>query len=152
MDAPGWNTLLFALKWVFIGLVYFILVLVLLNVRREMSLRVKTAPAGEADFSAGSLKVIQSGSDKKIHAGRMLPLRPANALGALPDNNVVLRDRFVSGHHARLNWDGVSWWLEDLGSRNGTFINGERLAANAPAQVPDGAQITLGEMIFTLVE
>jgi len=152
MDALGWNTLLFAFKWVFIGLVYFVLVLVLLNVRREMALRASAVPPAEADFSAGSLKVIQAGSDKKIRPGKLLALKPDTTLGALPDNDVVLRDRFVSGHHARLTWDGVGWWLEDLGSRNGSFINHERLAAGTPTQVPANALITIGEMTFNLIE
>jgi hypothetical protein len=40
MDFLAWNTILFALKWVFIGLIYFVLFLLLLAVRREVSLHI----------------------------------------------------------------------------------------------------------------
>ncbi len=152
MDTLGWNTLLFALKWVFIALVYFILVVILLNVRRELSLRLKTAPAEDAGFSPGRLRVISKGTDPRLRNGAILDLKPVTTLGALGDNNLVVRDRFVSGHHARLTWDGVGWTLEDLGSRNGTKVNSEPLQANTPIQLANGALITLGDMTFELME
>src|SRR5262249_4783102 len=50
----------------------------------------------------------------------------------------------VSGKHCRLSRDGTSWMIEDLGSSNGTFVNGRRLNANAPLAVHHGDTITLG--------
>lgn len=153
MDALGWNTLLFALKWVFIALVYFILVVVLLNVRRELSLRLKSAPAEEpGGFSPGRLRVINKGTDPRLRNGAVLELKPVTTLGALADNSLVVRDRFISGHHARLSWDGVGWTLEDLGSRNGTRVNSETVQPHAPVQLSNGALISLGDMTFELME
>lgn len=152
METLGWNTLLFGLKWVFIGLVYFILVVVLLQVRREMTLRLKTAPADEGGFSPGRLRVISKGSDPKLRPGAVLELKPVTQIGALPDNDLVLRDRFISGHHARLSWDGVGWTVEDLGSRNGTTVDQARVDPAEGRRIQNGALISLGEMTFELLE
>lgn len=151
MDTIGWNTLLFGLKWIFIGLIYFVLVFVVLAVRREMALRVKSS-AAEADFSPGRLKVINPGSDAKLKAGSLLELRPITSIGAQPDNDIILHDRYSSRHHARLRWDGVGWWVEDLGSRNGTFLNNEACAPNKPVNVSNGSTITIGGTVFQLIE
>jgi pSer/pThr/pTyr-binding forkhead associated (FHA) protein len=54
-------------------------------------------------------------------------------IGRKPDNDVSLHhDRYVSRYHARLRWDGTTWWLEDLASRNGTFLEAPTLEADPP--------------------
>ena len=151
MDTFGWNTLLFALKWVFIGLIYFVLVFIVLAVRREMALRVKSSPE-ESDFSPGRLRVVSAGSDTKLRAGATLELKPVTTLGSGAECDLVLRDRFVSKEHTRLRWDGVGWWAEDLGSRNGTFVDGARLEPHRARQVGQGARLGLGDVILELHE
>lgn len=151
METLGWNTLLFALKWVFIGLVYLVLVMILMAVRREMGQRTRSAPA-EAAFSPGKLRVIRAGSDTKLKAGTLIDMKPSTTLGSQGDNDLVLRDRYISGHHAQLRWDGVAWWIEDLGSRNGTQVNQERLQPREAQRLLNGAVISVGDMTFELVE
>src|SRR6266704_4809363 len=68
-------------------------------------------------------------------------------LGRSPDCTVVLGGEsagVVSGVHAELRYAGGEWRLADLGSRNGTFLNGRRLTAPA-AVLRAGDLITLGE-------
>src|SRR3712207_4946261 len=50
----------------------------------------------------------------------------------------------VSGEHAVISWNGQSWELNDLGSRNGTTLDGRRLAAGERAQVARGAIVGFG--------
>ncbi|MFY0538239.1 FHA domain-containing protein [Nannocystis pusilla] len=45
--------------------------------------------------------------------------------------DLVLGARDVSGRHAEIQWDGDHWELHDLGSRNGTCVDGARLAAES---------------------
>ncbi|HSL19369.1 MAG TPA: SpoIIE family protein phosphatase [Methylomirabilota bacterium] len=55
--------------------------------------------------------------------------------------DVAIADRFLSRQHARLFRSGDSWFVKDLGSRNGTFVNGRRV--DSPAEVRPGDLITL---------
>ncbi len=145
------QTFLFAGKWVFVGLIYFVLLVVLVAVRREMALRLRVGQSLPST-AVGRLLVNQAGSDTETRPGAVWLLKPDNTLGADPDNDLVLNDNLVSGRHARLRWDGAGWSLEDLGSKNGTFVNGERIVSLAPQKVALGSQIQLGDMAFELRE
>ena len=149
MDLSSTNTMLFAGKWVFVGLIYFALMVVLVAVRREMALRLRSDQALPST-AAGRLSLLEVGGDPTVRTGAVWPLKPNNTLGAEVGNDVVLHDPLVSGHHARLRWDGVGWWLEDLGSTNGTLVNGQRLVARAAQKISVGARLQFGDMVFEL--
>ena len=68
--------------------------------------------------------------------------RPGLVIGRSPDCDIVVRDATVSRHHAVLRRDGDGWLLEDLGSKNGTGVNGEPL--HGPAPVKTGDFVSLG--------
>lgn len=63
-------------------------------------------------------------------------------LGRDPSCDIVIAGRLISRQHAAIRRRGTSYTLEDLGSRNGTSINGEMLAG--PRALHDGDQIDLG--------
>jgi hypothetical protein len=66
---------------------------------------------------------------------------------------VQIDDPHVSGEHASVRWVDDHWELRDLGSRNGTFIDGRRLGAGERAPLRAGATITLGgEVELTLAD
>jgi pSer/pThr/pTyr-binding forkhead associated (FHA) protein len=52
-------------------------------------------------------------------------------VGRLPDNTVIIDNPAVSSHHACIVRDGDNYILEDLQSRNGTFVNGQRVSRQA---------------------
>jgi len=88
-----------------------------------------------------------------VRSGALAPreflIGEALELGREPDNDAMLPDPKVSRHHARIRRDGERYELADLGSSNGTFVNGERIAA--PARLEDGDVILIGdvELIFS---
>ena len=78
-------------------------------------------------------------------AGRTIPLYAGpNVLGRDPSSGILIDDGTVSRRHACLQLDGETAILEDLGSKNGTFIDGERLTA--PATLADGTTFVLGDV------
>ena len=63
-------------------------------------------------------------------------------IGALPDNDIVVDDGFVSSFHAQLFLRGERLIVRDLDSTNGTFVNGVRVVE---AEVPVGAELRFGK-------
>ncbi len=49
-------------------------------------------------------------------------------VGRKPDNDIVIDNQAVSGHHASITVEGDKIVLEDLGSLNGTFVNGQKIS------------------------
>lgn len=73
-------------------------------------------------------------------------LNPIIQIGRAVDNDIVITSKRVSRTHACIRQEGRKWLLEDLGSANGTFLNGERVFA--PVELRDGDRIALGEIIL----
>jgi pSer/pThr/pTyr-binding forkhead associated (FHA) protein len=73
-------------------------------------------------------------------------------IGQGPRNEIPLDDDSVSSKHALLDFSGSSWRLTDLGSRNGTYVEGERLRPDLPVVLKDGTSIAIGavKLIFRL--
>jgi hypothetical protein len=63
-------------------------------------------------------------------------------LGRSPDNDIILRDPATSGHHARVERRGDQFWIVDLGSTNGTLVNGEPIQEK---ELNNGDRITIGQ-------
>src|SRR5512146_3452468 len=71
-------------------------------------------------------------------------------IGRDSSSNIAINDAEVSRKHARLNYQGGKYVIEDLGSTNGTFVNGQRLVS--PVVLKSGDVISLGEQIVLMYE
>ena len=81
-------------------------------------------------------------------AGRRFPLAgPITILGRSPNCDVYVPDKRTSRRHAEVRWDGESSTLRDLGSANGTFLNGRRITT--PQVLRDGDEIGIASAAFT---
>jgi FHA domain/Domain of unknown function (DUF1707) len=79
----------------------------------------------------------------------VLPQRARVTIGRSPLADFVVADATVSSTHAVLNYSGTAWSLEDVGSTNGTYVNGWRVSD--PIVVRPGDELTFGESRFVLV-
>ena len=68
------------------------------------------------------------------------------SLGRGLSNDVILEDTRVSRHHAQLRYKQRRFWVTDLGSTNGTFVNGQRVSELA---LRDGDVVSLGGLELT---
>lgn len=85
---------------------------------------------------------------KGQNPGQQFPLdRPTSVLGRHPDCDVVLDVQAVSRQHARILREGAHFFVEDLGSRNGTFVNGERV--NSRCQLAENDRVKICNLLFT---
>lgn len=83
-----------------------------------------------------------------INPGQLFPLeRESAVLGRHPDCDIVLESGAVSRQHARVTCVGGNYYVEDLRSRNGTFVNGRAVADRE--LLADGDQLGICELLFT---
>ena len=82
-------------------------------------------------------------------AGTTLSLQETGVLlGRNPECTLVLDDDFASGRHARIFRRDAGWFVEDLGSTNGTFLGSSKLTEPMPVEV--GSTLRIGKTIFEL--
>ena len=80
-----------------------------------------------------------------VQGGATLELGEVTRVGRDPDNELVLADPLVSGHHAEIRASGDGYVLTDVGSRNGTFARGEQVTG--PVPLADGDEIRFGDTV-----
>lgn len=110
-------------------------------------LRAARLTAEEQSTHWGHLRVL-AGIESSLVEDTLIELAPVTTIGRNNRNLIVLDDTYVSGEHALISWRDSQWWLEDLGSRNGTYLN-EVLIAD-PVIISSGDIITIGSVKFKL--
>lgn len=78
----------------------------------------------------------------------ILPLSEVISLGRNPDNTFILTDDVISAHHATVTYQNGVWWIADLDSTNGTFLN--EIPVHAPTPLDYGDIVSLGNIQFRL--
>jgi predicted component of type VI protein secretion system len=85
------------------------------------------------------------------NTGKVYPLEtPEIIIGRDATNNIPINDAEVSRKHAKLILQSSAYVIQDLGSTNGTFINGQRITASQVLK--PGDKVTLGENIVLMYE
>ena len=80
--------------------------------------------------------------DERVLAEYPVDAESVTTIGRLPDNTVVIDNPAVSGHHARIFVDGADYILEDLRSKNGTYVNEKHVVCEA---LRDGDVLLVGK-------
>jgi pSer/pThr/pTyr-binding forkhead associated (FHA) protein/ABC-type ATPase involved in cell division len=100
-----------------------------------------TLPGGAGSGAAGPEIVVHDG----VRSFRIALGAAPITFGRDPENTVVLASRFVSGKHARVEPQGASYRILDLGSTNGLSRAGRRLPAGSPVPLSDGDVLRIGD-------
>lgn len=69
-------------------------------------------------------------------------------IGRAPNNTITSTDDVISANHARLAYHHTQWWLEDIGSTNGTFLNNEKISL--PTAIINTDQFKCGNTLFLI--
>jgi pSer/pThr/pTyr-binding forkhead associated (FHA) protein len=146
-----------ALKFGFLVVLYLFLLWVSRSALRE--LRQTTAPApeatgfhglgpgGRAPSTDAFLVAVRGGG---LDPGGRFDLFGGLTIGRSPDADVRIEDRFASSIHARIYSRGASYYVEDMNSTNGTYLNGAVLEGEAELSDLDEIKIGDTELRFEL--
>jgi pSer/pThr/pTyr-binding forkhead associated (FHA) protein len=138
----GFSVTIWVVRLLFLALLY----LFLFGIARAL-LRDLSAASREPTTELGRLIVVASPAGEPAQ-GSTLALDAITTLGRDVNNAIVVDDPFASSDHAVLTFRGRAWYVEDLESTNGTYVNGvpvERVAA-----LGFGDELQVGEVRFRL--
>ncbi|MBI4492937.1 MAG: FHA domain-containing protein [Chloroflexi bacterium] len=127
------DVLVLLLRLSMVAVLYLFLVALVAMLRRDLVRQVEAPPEPEG---AGTLVVLDPGPTP-LRRGQTLPLRPTTSLGRDEQNVIVLADTFASARHAVLTWREGRWWLRDLQSTNGTYVNQQSVRGEAALEAGD---------------
>ena len=131
----GFLILLWAVRLLFLGLLYLFLFQVVRALVRDLRSASTSAVA-----ELGRLHVLASpAGDPPV--GAAFSLDAITSLGRDVNNSIVIEDPFASQEHAILTFRGRDWYVEDLASTNGTYVNGNRVDGVAPLGFGDELQV-----------
>jgi hypothetical protein len=133
MDA-GLNLALWALRLAFLALLWVALALMARALLRDVRAATRDPAA-----ALGRLVVVASGG--RPAPGTVFALDAVTTLGRDLGSSVVLDDPYASSQHAVLTFRGTAWYVEDLRSTNGTFVDGAPVAGLARLGYGDEVQI-----------
>ncbi len=138
-----------ALKYGLLALLY----LFIWRSFRRVAKDLRVAGPSRAGAAAPSGKGAPQASTVLVHPpdggrARTFKLAASMLIGRAAECEIRIDDTYASQQHARLFGKSGTWYVEDLGSTNGTFVNEQRLAA--PAIVQPGDKIRVGTTAMEL--
>lgn len=143
----------------FLALLWFMVLAVVGILRRDIY-GTRVTPRGKGrEHKAQKKKARRSGGSKEPTkllitggplTGTIIPLgtQPIS-IGRAPDSTLVLEDPYASTRHAELVKVDNQWYVADLASTNGTFVDDERIVEERP--LPLGVTARIGQTTFELV-
>ena len=131
----GISLSLWLLRLLFLLFLYLFLLAVVRVLVRDLR-----AASREPEAELGRLQVVASPGGEP-RPGTVLALDAITTLGRDVNNTIVVDDQFASAEHAVLTFRGRTWYVEDLDSTNGTYVNGSRIDGVAPLGYGDELQI-----------
>lgn len=137
------KVLIWIMRFVLLGIIYVFLYKVVKVMYNDLK-----GGRQRKGFSAG-IEVVEVGTRCSVPVGSVYPLHPMTSIGRAADNTIVLDSEYVSGYHARIFLKNNSYVLKDMGSTNGTYLNGNRL--DRPAVIRNDDHINIGGVVFKVI-
>ncbi len=123
------------LKLAFVGLLYLFLWQMARGLGSHLGAGSTTGRRGRG--RVGELVIVRSESQ----VGTRIAVNDSAVLGRSPDADVLLDDPYASMFHLRLTIDGDTMVLADLGTTNGTYVNGRRISSPVTLNAGDSVQV-----------
>ncbi|MEG6615242.1 FHA domain-containing protein [Peptococcaceae bacterium 1198_IL3148] len=144
------DVVLLILRYCFLAMFYLFLfkltLAILADLRRppeETAIQLGS-PGGD-----GAALVVLFSSDEQLEPDTQIPLGNKTLFGRTNNSDIKIQDNFVSAKHAQITYRDHQYWLEDLGSLNGTYLN--EIKIDKATAIADGDRIRVGGVSFQFV-
>lgn len=132
-------------KYIFIVIIY----LFILSIIRLIYLDIKGI-SHVASQGGKYLKLINKRETLSFNIKEYYPLGKYTTIGRSNNNKIIIKDPYISKNHLKIVEDEGMFFLEDLNSANGTYLNGERILD--VVRLKNGDRIKIGQVEFLYVE
>ena len=136
------------LKYVFIIIIY----LFIFSILRLMYLDIRQMGTRGTSLENSYPKVVNRLDSLSFKMQEYYLLGGSVTLGRSSKNDIVIKDKFVSKNHLNITERNGIFYLEDLNSANGTYLNGEKVDAGTLIELQNGDKIGVGFIQFIFVE
>ena len=139
------NNLSFIFKFFIIGIIYIIIFLALFIMYRD----IKNGDKKKRPRKSIGLEILEVGKNSNLKRGSIIPIQNEITIGRKNSNTLILQDPFVSGKHVRIFLKNNQYFLEDMGSTNGTLMNNEVVKDKEALTIGD--EIKIGSSKFKVI-
>jgi len=136
-------------RYIFIVIIYYFVYGIIRLIYLDISTTTHTGKklSGKDPY----LKLINRRESLNFRVEESYFLDGATSLGRSNKNEICIKDPFLSGEHAAFHNKKGAWYVYDLGSKNGTFVNDEQIDSQ-PYELTDGDTVHLGQVNFIFVD
>lgn len=137
------------IKYAFVVAVYIFIYSVVRLVYLDISDAKRMSIAEDEGY--GYLKLINLRKELNFRVYESYSVRESTVLGRSKKCDIYINNPYLSKEHARILFVEDKFYIEDLGSTNGTFVNGKELGSR-PVRLKDNDKITFGDLSFLFVD
>ncbi len=134
------------LSYVFTVIIYVFIVFVIRLIYLDVKKMSRFEDNSISDAACSSLRPVKSKAKPTEPLKRRYNIYGEAVIGRSPDCDIIINERFVSQKHLIIWYENGEWYLEDLGSRNGTLVNGQRILSEVILDTED--TISIGGLNF----
>lgn len=134
------------LSYVFTVIIYLFIFAVIRLIYLDVKKMSRFEENDASDLECASLKTVKSKIALEHPLKNRYTIYEEAVIGRSKKCDIVINEDFISSEHIRIWYDGGEWYLEDLSSRNGTFVNGKRIINTVILDPED--EISMGGLKF----
>ncbi|MBQ7902018.1 MAG: FHA domain-containing protein [Clostridia bacterium] len=137
------------LKYAFVVVIYIFIYSVVKLVYLDISDARRMNKAEDDGY--GYLKLINLRKDLSCRVFESYSLRESSVIGRSRKCDIYINNPYLSKEHARISFEDGKFYIEDLKSTNGTYLNGNKLGTH-PVKLKDNDKISFGDISFLFVD
>ncbi|ATW26072.1 FHA domain-containing protein [Candidatus Formimonas warabiya] len=134
------------MKYVFTFLIYLFIFWIARLIYLDINIMYRFRPPAKGNQPY--LKLINQRDQLNFKVEESYSLSNETSIGRSARNDIVLQDPFISSEHARIILGEGTYFLEDLKSKNGTYMNGSKMTGPMPLRNGDRISFGLVEFLF----